>query len=102
MNDKELDRMARLQAKYLAEEMMSNRALLDMIYPPKFLDINEASEYLRMPVGTIYHKKDEIPHIKIGKRLVFSQRDLAMYADGLKEHVKGMSVVMEVSHRKVI
>ena len=102
MNDKELDRVARLQAKYLAEEMMSNRLLLDMMYPPKYLDINEAAEYLRMPVKTIYMKKDEIPHSKIGKRLVFSQRDLAMYAEGLKEHIKGMTVTMEVNHRGVI
>lgn len=102
MNDKELDRIARLQAKYLAEEMMSNRVLLDMIYPPKYLDINEAAEYLRMPVKTIYMKKDEIPHSKIGKRLVFSQRDLAMYAEGLKERIKGMTVTMEVNHRRVI
>ncbi len=85
MTDNELNKLARLQAMYLAEELMNNKELLDKVFPPKYLDIKEAAEYLHIPVGTLYHKTGEIPHSEIGKRVIFSLRDLAEYANGKRD-----------------
>ena len=80
MTDNELKKLAMMQAQFLAEELMSNKELLDRVFPPKYLDVKEAAEYLHIPVGTLYHKTGEIPHSEIGKRVIFSQRDLDEYA----------------------
>lgn len=94
MTDNELNKLARLQAQFLAEELMSNKELLDKVFPPKYLDIKEAAEYLRMPVGTLYHKTGEINHSEIGKRIIFSQRDLDDYAKRMQVKVgSGMQVI---------
>ena len=72
----ELDELAKGVAKYLAEEIKSNDELLDTLFPPKTMSFEEAATFLKMPVGTLYHKAREIPHIKTGKRLLFTDRGL--------------------------
>lgn len=95
MTDNELKKLAMMQAQFLAEELMSNKELLDKVFPPKYLDIKEAADYLHIPVGTLYHKTGEIPHSEIGKRVIFSQRDLDEYvrrnriAAGSGMHISG-------------
>lgn len=44
-------------------------------------DVAGASHYLKMKTATIYAKvsSKELPHFKIGKRLVFSRKDLDAY-----------------------
>lgn len=48
------------------------------IEPEKFLDIEEASKFLKMTVPTVYSKvsKGELPVMKRGKRLYFSSFEL--------------------------
>lgn len=101
MTDYELQKNARLTAKYLIEAMKQDDELLDLIFPPRYLNIEEAAEMLRMPVGTIYQKVDEIPHTKVGKRLIFSDRALVRYVERVKkEH--GSQTVEMVPLRKVM
>ncbi|MBX2952288.1 MAG: helix-turn-helix domain-containing protein [Leadbetterella sp.] len=47
----------------------------------KILQIRGAAEFLGLTVQTIYGKvsKNEIPYIKQGKRLLFSEKDLREY-----------------------
>ena len=76
MTNYELDKLAKGVAKYLAEEIKSNDELLDTLFPPKPMDIKEAATFLKLPVGTLYQKSREIPHIKAGKRIIFTDRGL--------------------------
>ena len=76
MSQYEINKLGRVIAKDLVTLAKEDDELLDLIYPPLLMDIEEAAGYLRIPKGTLYHHKDEIPHIKVGKRLVFSERDL--------------------------
>lgn len=50
-------------------------------FQEKFLTINEASEFLNISVPTIYSKvsKNELPVMKRGKRLYFSNIELQEY-----------------------
>ena len=76
MTNYELDKIAKGVAKYLMEEIKSSDKLLDTIFPPKTMDIKEAATFLKIPVGTLYQKASIIPHIKVGKRLLFTDRGL--------------------------
>lgn len=80
MTDNEFNKLARLQAMYLAEELKTNKDLLDKVFPPKYLDVKESAEYMRLPLGSFYKITCDIPHSQVGKRLIFSQRDLDEYA----------------------
>jgi hypothetical protein len=76
MTNYELDKLARGVAKYLVEEIKSNDELLDIIFPPKTMDIEEAATFLKIPTSTLYQKASIIPHLKTGKRLLFTDRGL--------------------------
>ena len=91
-----MKRLARLQAQYLAEAMKQDDELLDLVFPPKFMGIEEASRFCSLPVKTIYNKINEIPHTKQGKRLVFSDRGLTRW---LKRQP---SVAVELGIKKVV
>ena len=69
-------KMTKMQAEYMLEALRNDDELLDLMYPPRLLNIEEAAEYLRIPVNTLYQKVSEIPHEKVGKRLVFTDRAL--------------------------
>ena len=76
MTDYECRKIARLQAQYLVEALKQDDELLDLMFPPKCLGIEEASEFTGIPVGTLYQKIGQIPHTKVGRRLVFTDRGL--------------------------
>ena len=76
MTNYELDKLAKGVAKYLLEEIKSNDDLLDTLFPPKTMDIKEAATFLRLPIGTLYQKAREIPHLKAGRKLLFTDRGL--------------------------
>lgn len=96
MTDYELKKLAKLQAQYLAEAIKQDEELLDLMFPPRFMGIEEASEFTGIPVGTIYQKIKEIPHSKQGKRLVFSDRALTRWIK------RQSSVAVEMGIRKVM
>lgn len=93
MTDYELKKQAKLTAMYLVEAIKADSELMDVMFPPKYLDIEEAADFLKMPVGTLYHKIDEIPHTKIGKRLMFSDRALVRYVE--RQNSQGEVVTIE-------
>ena len=76
MTDYELQKLSKLVAKNLVKALKEDDELLDLMYPPKLMSIEEAAEFTGIPVNTLYQKISEIPHMKAGKRLVFSDRGL--------------------------
>jgi excisionase family DNA binding protein len=47
------------------------------------MTVQEAAEYLRLKVSTIYHyvHHNKIAHYKLGSRVLFKQEDLDNYLD---------------------
>ena len=76
MTDYECRKIAKMQAEYLALALKEDNELLDLMFPPKCMNIEEASAFLSIPVGTLYKKMNEIPHEKCGKRIIFTDRGL--------------------------
>ena len=70
--------ITRKEARMIAEELF---ALLkkEQAVPERYLSAKEAAELLGMPLGTLYHKVDGIPHTKVGKRLRFTESGLRKY-----------------------
>ena len=79
MTDYECKKIAKYQAEYLVEALKKDDELLDVVFPPKYLDIQQASELTGIPVNTLYQKSSDIPHEKVGKRLIFTDRGLARW-----------------------
>jgi excisionase family DNA binding protein len=76
MTNYEIDKLAKRVAAELLGKVSEDASLLDVMFPPRCLNIQEAAEYTRIPINTLYQKTSEIPHMKVGKRLVFTDRDL--------------------------
>lgn len=49
MTDYELKKQAKLTAMYLVEAIKADSELMDVMFPPKYLDIEEAADFLKMP-----------------------------------------------------
>lgn len=79
MTDYECRKIARLQAEYLVDMLKKDEELLDLMFPPRRMSIKEASEFTGIPVGTLYQKIKEIPHEKVGGRLLFTDRALTRW-----------------------
>ena len=79
MTDYEMKRIAKYQAEYLVQAIKQDDELLDLMFPPKMMGIEEASEFTGIPVNTLYQKIGQIPHSKVGKRLVFTDRALTRW-----------------------
>ena len=79
MTEHEMRKIARMQAKYLATALKEDAELMDLMFPPRCMSIEEAAKFTSIPVGTLYQKIDEIPHEKVGRRLVFTDRGLTRW-----------------------
>jgi len=79
MTEYEMRKIAKYQAEYLIKALKEDDELLDTVFPPKMMGIQEAADYLNLPVNTIYAKIREIPHEKVGKRLLFTDRGLSRW-----------------------
>ena len=79
MTDYELQKLSKLVAKNLVQSIKDDDELLDELYPPRYMSIQEAADYLCIPLNTLYQKAGEIPHEKVGKRLLFTDRGLARW-----------------------
>ena len=82
MTDFEMRKIAKMQTEYLVEALKKDDSLLDLMFPPRFMGIEDASLFTGIPVNTLYAKIDEIPHKKVGKRLIFSDRGLTKWING--------------------
>jgi hypothetical protein len=100
MTTYEMQQIAKMQAQYLAEALKSDPELLDMMFPPKFMGIDEASVFIGIPVNTIYAKIGEIPHKKVGKRLIFTDRGLTRWINTKETEV--VEVELKSAIRKVM
>lgn len=76
MTNSDINKLGKVIARNLHEILNSDDRLLDLMFPPRLMNVKEAAEYLRIPVGTLYQKANEIPHEKVGRRLIFSDRGL--------------------------
>ena len=83
MTNNEIEKLAKDIASEILRNVSGNDSLLDSIFPPRLMDIEQASEYTRIPVNTLYQKVKEIPHYKVGKRLIFSDRALIRWMNGI-------------------
>jgi len=79
MTDYELQKLSKLVAKNLVQSIKDDEELLDELYPPRYMSIQEAADYLCIPLNTLYQKAGEIPHQKVGKRLLFTDRGLSRW-----------------------
>ena len=79
MTNYEMQKIAKMQADFLVDALKKDDELLDLMFPPKCMGIEEAAAFTSIPVGTLYSKIDEIPHTKVGKRLVFTDRGLTRW-----------------------
>lgn len=96
MTDYELRKLAKLQAQYLAEAIKQDDELADILYPSKFLGIEEAAQFCGIPVQTMYKKISEIPHSKACGRLLFTERGLTRWV------MRKPSMAVEFGIKKVI
>lgn len=101
MTTYEMQRIAKMQAEYLVSALKEDNDLLDLMFPPKCMGIEEAAAFTSIPVGTIYSKIDEIPHTKVGKRLVFTDRGLMRWMNRSCGHAQN-NVQMDVPLKKVM
>lgn len=92
--------IAKMQAEFLAEALKSDEELLDLMFPPKFMGIEEASEFTGIPVATLYSKIGEVPHQKVGKRLIFTDRGLTRWINQQRHPV--VKVELQQPLRKVM
>ena len=80
---------ARLSSiEILLLDLKNNLKMVEPTDPEKLLTIQEAAEFLRLTVPTMYGKvsKGELPVMKRGKRLYFSRTELLEYLkDGRKK-----------------
>jgi len=74
--------MTSYEIKQLAEELYklfeSNE-----LFPDRLMNVSEAADFLRIPTNTLYGMADQVPHKKIGKRLIFSERQLRQWVGTL-------------------
>lgn len=80
MTDYELRKLARYIAYELKEAMDGQVDSSE----DRFLDISEAAKELRLSTSYLRNNHKDIPHKKVGKRILFSQRELHEYINGSK------------------
>ena len=103
MTDYELQKSARLTAKYIVEAIKEDDELMDLLYPSRPLDVKEAAAFLHMSVSRLLHIAQDVPHEKVGKKLYFTERGLTRWIrrTGREEKVKVIEMVPE-RKRKVM
>ena len=100
MTDYECRKIAKMEAEYLVEALKKDDELADILYPPRFMGLKEAAEFCCLPENTIYAKIGEIPHEKVGKRLVFSDRALTRWIK--RKPSVAEKIEMQPASRKVM
>ena len=79
MTTYEMKKLSQMITENLVKSLKEDDELLDLMFPPKPMNIDEASEFLGIPKNTLYAKVETIPHSKVGKRLVFTDRGLTRW-----------------------
>lgn len=100
MTDYECRKIAKMEAEYLVEALKKDDELADILYPPRFMSIQEASEFCKIPVNTLYQKISQIPHSKRCGRLIFTDRALTRWLT--KKDSVSVSMDLKPALRKVM
>jgi len=79
MTTYEIEKIAKETAKSLKQLILDDVDLADALFPPRFMSIQEASEFCKIPVSTLYQKISQIPHSKRCGRLIFTDRALTRW-----------------------
>lgn len=79
LSDYQLRKLAKWEAEYRHALLKEDPELMDELYPPRWMGYKQAALYSGIPESTLRHKIDEIPHEKVGKRVVFSDRGLTRW-----------------------
>lgn len=95
-------KIAKMQNEYFIESLKNDSDLLDLVFPPKLMSIEEAAEFTRIPISTIYKKCDEIPHEKVGKRLVFTDRGLIRWMKRCSRQDTAREVSLGMEKKKIM
>ena len=76
MTNYELEKLTKGIAAEIIRTVKEDERIWDILFPPRILNLEEASAYTKLPKNTLYAKISTIPHMKKGKRLFFSERSL--------------------------
>lgn len=73
--------MTPYERKKLIEDISDRvvEKLLSMGIKDETMGVADAADYLNISPKTLYNKISEIPHTKVGKKLIFSKRSLSEY-----------------------
>lgn len=92
MTNYEMKEIAKMQAQYIVEALKNDDELLDLMYPPRLLDVKEAAAYLHISIDRLYHIIEDVPHFKNGKKLLFSERALLKWLSN-NEQIESVNIV---------
>ena len=99
MTNNEMDMIAKKQAEYLVAAIKADTELQDLLFPPRLMSIEEAADFLRIPVATLYCKINSVPHRKFGRRLLFSDRELMRW---INSNQSASEIELKPAIRKVM
>lgn len=54
MTNYECKKIAKMQSEFFIEALKNDEELANILFPPKMMDIKEASEFCKIPVNTLY------------------------------------------------
>lgn len=77
--------IAEMQAELLVGRLKDDDELIERIFPSRPMGLEEAARWMGLSKSTLYHKAGEIVHAKIGKRLLFTRRNLKAWLDANHE-----------------
>ena len=55
------------------------------LFRDRFMNVSEAADFLRIPTATLYCMIKMVPHKRIGRRVIFSERQLRQWVGTLKD-----------------
>lgn len=73
--------LTRTECRMIAEELHKLQQAEGRRKDERYMSAQEAAEYMRLSVHTLYHRLDEVPHRKQGRKLLFRQSDLQKYME---------------------
>lgn len=71
--------MTKTELNYLAERIAERLYVRMQEKQDTYMDSKQAAEFLRIAQQTLYNKIEEIPHVKIDGKLMFSTNALSRY-----------------------
>ncbi len=81
-----LDEVQMNEQKQILDGVVSVREILNFIKSDRYLSLIEASGYLAMSTRTIRDRLDEIPHRRVGKKmLLFKKSELDTWLDQFRK-----------------